>query len=265
MRKKKITSVVSIILLTALLFTNAPDWLLDNYLSAVFNSLSSLVNYPSTLFGGLIRVLGTAFTWFLVVFLYAWLIHQAFTKDKNTHPGISPADMPLLKPIPIPTKNRCFYVKPFVWLMEPRRWEVMEDWCYPLRKDGQIINLVVPKGFDFDGASIPRLFWFFLSPTGLLLIPGLIHDYAYRYDQLWHLDANGKIRAFLAPPKNRKCYWDKLFYEIGRQVNGFWLLDALAWVAVVCGGCFTWGKHLKKRKAGASPITRPVTAGRCSS
>ena len=263
--KEKIISVVFIILVTALLFTNVSDWLLDNYLSSAFTYLSTLFTYPSTLFFGFILVLGTFFTLFLVVFLYAWLIYWAFIEDKNARPYICPADMPILRPIPIPTKNRCFYEKPFVWLMEPRKWRVMEDWCYPLRKDGKTIKLIVPKGFDFDGASIPRLLWFFLNPTGLLLIPGLIHDYAYRYDQMWQLDANGKIIAFPKPPKNGKCYWDNLFYEIGRQVNGFWLLDALAWMGVVFGGGTTWRKHRKKRKAGKNPITKPQTAGRCSS
>ena len=263
--QKKITPVVFIVLLTVLLFTNALDWLIGTYLSVVFNYISISFTYPSTLFGWLILVLGTAFTWFLVVFLYAWLIHRAFIEDENARPGICPADMPPLRPVPIPTKNRCFYEKPFVWLMAPRRWKVMEDWCYELKKDSQTIKLIIPAGFEFDGASIPRLLWFFLSPTGLLLIPGLFHDYGYRYDQLWHLDTKGNISPFPKPPKNGKCYWDNLFYEIGRQVNGFWLLDALAWVAVVCGGCFTWRKHLKKRKAGENPITKPKTAGRCSS
>ena len=116
--KKKIISVVFIILITALLFTNAADWLHKDYLSSVFTYLSTLFTYPSDLFGGISMGLGTAFTWFLVVFLYAWLIYWAFMEDKNAPPGICPADMPLLKSIPIPTKKRCFLAKPFVWLME---------------------------------------------------------------------------------------------------------------------------------------------------
>ena len=231
----------------------------------MFTYLSTLFTYPSDLFVGISVGLGTAFTWFLVVFLYAWLIYWAFIEDKNASPGICPVDMPLLRPIPIPTKKRCFLAKPFVWLMEPRQWEVMKDWCYLLRKDGQTIKLIVPAGFYFDGASIPRLLWFFLSPTGLFLIPGLVHDYGYRYDQMWQVAPNGRIIAFPNPPKNGKCYWDNLFFKMGRQMNGFWILNALAWVGVVCGGCFTWRKHKKKREAGENHSTTPQTAGRCSS
>jgi hypothetical protein len=42
-------------------------------------------------------------------------------------------------------------------------------------KDGT--EIILPADFELDGASIPRIFWGILSPVGLLLIPGLIHDY----------------------------------------------------------------------------------------
>ena len=39
-------------------------------------------------------------------------------------------------------------------------------------------NYVIPAGFKFDGASIPKFLHTFLSPVGVLLMGGLIHDYA---------------------------------------------------------------------------------------
>ena len=65
-----------------------------------------------------------------------------------------------------------------VWIFEVRKWELMENWYFTLNDDVQI---VINKGFVFDGASIPRPLWAFLSPVGLLLIPGLIHDYGYKF------------------------------------------------------------------------------------
>ena len=44
---------------------------------------------------------------------------------------------------------------------------------------------VIPAGFKFDGASIPKFLHPFLSPqVGVLLIGGLVHDYAYKYATL---------------------------------------------------------------------------------
>ena len=41
--------------------------------------------------------------------------------------------------------------------------------------------------------------------------------------------------------------WDILFTEVGREVNGFFLINAIAWAAVAFGGSGAWKKH---REAG---------------
>jgi hypothetical protein len=73
-----------------------------------------------------------------------------------------------------------------------------------------------------------------LNPIGLLLIPGLLHDYAYKYDQLWQVNAGGKT----VPYKDGagKDYWDSLFKNVGKEVNGFFLINGIAWIAVAVGG-----------------------------
>ena len=58
----------------------------------------------------------------------------------------------------------------------------MEDWYFRLPKNKTIIK--IPKGFEFDGASIPRPFWWILSPVGLLFIPGLVHMHIKRMGSL---------------------------------------------------------------------------------
>lgn len=49
---------------------------------------------------------------------------------------------------------------------------------------------VIPAGFTFDGASVPKFLASFLSPVGVLLIGGLIHDYGYKYKTLLKADKN---------------------------------------------------------------------------
>jgi hypothetical protein len=66
------------------------------------------------------------------------------------------------------------------------------------------------EGFQFDGASIPRVLWAFLNPIGLLLIPGLIHDYGYRHRQLWIIDEDS-MEAVPYMEGEDKAQWDQLF------------------------------------------------------
>ena len=154
--------------------------------------------------------------------------------------------MPTLKPVPIPTKNQKTPIhKLLVFIFNVRKWELVENWHYKLN-DG--VELVIPKGFRFDGASIPRPFWALLSPVGLLLIPGLLHDYGYRYDQIWEVGPDGKAKAY---KKNAgKGFWDTLFKDTGKEINGFFLINLIAWIAVAAAGSSSWDAH---RKAGLKP------------
>ncbi|MFH4887076.1 DUF1353 domain-containing protein [Vibrio alginolyticus] len=147
--------------------------------------------------------------------------------------------MPKLKPIPIQTKNqKGFLRKIVVFVTQVRKWELVDNWTYKLNDD---ITLVIEKGFRFDGASIPRIFWAILNPTGLLLIPGLIHDYGYRYDQIWRLEGNNEVSVF--GKGKGKAYWDNLFMKVGDDVNRVGLINLIAKLGVVWGGATAWKKH----------------------
>lgn len=83
--------------------------------------------------------------------------------------------MPKLRPIPVKKRG------------ERRRWEVLEDWTCDFL--GRGFTYIIPAGFIFDGASIPRLFWNILNPTGYLFIAGLLHDFVYKYRFLYTYSA----------------------------------------------------------------------------
>ncbi|MFW5443451.1 MAG: DUF1353 domain-containing protein [Methylococcaceae bacterium] len=164
-------------------------------------------------------------------------------------PSVNPKDckipMPVLRPVPIPTKNQPTPIhKLTVFIFEVRKWEVVENWHYQYQASGENIELFIPKGFIFDGASIPRPFWAILNPIGLLLIQGLLHDYAYKYQQLWQV-SDGRATAYKKDAD--KEVWDTLFKNVGREVNGFFLINGIAWAAVALGGSGAWNEH---RKAG---------------
>lgn len=75
--------------------------------------------------------------------------------------------MPILRPLPVRKRG------------ERRRYELIEDWKCELL--GRGFTFIIPKGFIFDGASIPRIFWNMLSPSGYLFLAGLLHDFIFKY------------------------------------------------------------------------------------
>jgi hypothetical protein len=104
-----------------------------------------------------------------------WKDKRATTKLKFYYKG-----MPKLQPLPIPTKGKGFWGGVILWLLSTRNWVLTDDWKYNI--DGT--EYVIPAGFQFDGASIPKFLRSFFSPVGVLLMGGLVHDYAYKYKTL---------------------------------------------------------------------------------
>lgn len=178
----------------------------------------------------------------ILLVIYA-LLFALYLILKSSTPAPATIDgMPALKPIPIPTKNQKTVLhKLLVFIFEVRQWEVIENWHYQFDDGKDQAELVIPKTFCFDGASIPRPFWAILSPIGLLLLPGLLHDYGYRYDQLWKVGENGKAEPFKKDAG--KDYWDHVFRHVANKVNGVFLVNAFAWLAVTIGGSKSFQRH----------------------
>jgi hypothetical protein len=153
--------------------------------------------------------------------------------------GFSYKEMPHMKPIAIPTAGKGFWGAVWLWLMGTRQWEVAKDFHYTLNGE----DMVIPKGFQFDGASIPKFLHTWLSPTGVLLMGGLIHDYGYKYQTLLKKGKKTTIGI-----KDQK-WMDQTFRDINIEQNGFHLLNYLAYWALRLGGFVAWNGH---RKVGAT-------------
>jgi len=122
-------------------------------------------------------------------------------------------------------------------------FEVMEDWVLEEGIPGH--RLIVKKGFLFDGASIPRIFWL---TTGYPMAPGfqaagLGHDAAYAAELL-----------------TRKMA-DDVFHWCLRQdgVNAYTAYKM--WLGVRIGGWRPWGRHTPESIADARElcILEPLT------
>tara|TARA_B100001093_G_scaffold285784_1_gene273011 strand:+ start:986 stop:1447 length:462 start_codon:yes stop_codon:yes gene_type:complete len=144
--------------------------------------------------------------------------------------------MPVLKPLPIKTKDKGFFKGIIMWLLGVRHWQLAEDFHYNLNDK----DYVIPAGFTFDGASIPKFLHTFFSPVGVLLMGGLVHDYAYKYETLLH--KNKKDTLGVISQKRA----DEIFRDININVNGFYVMNYLAYYSLRLGGFMAWNGHRKR-------------------
>ena len=129
--------------------------------------------------------------------------------------------MPQLRPIAIPT-GKGFWGAIWMWLTGTRHWEVADDWSYTIMGE----KYIIPQGFKFDGASIPKFLHTWLSPTGVLLMGGLVHDYAYKYETL--LKSGQKETMGKITQKQRTRYSETL------TLNKMVFISLTTWVCILC-------------------------------
>lgn len=151
-------------------------------------------------------------------------------------------EMPAMVPVPIETKDQSPQIQLWRWATFVRRWRLVKNWHY----DYLGHRYVIPKGFEFDGASIPKPLWFLLSPTGLLLIPGLLHDFGYRYMYLWEVDRTSPTGYRKVHQCQDRIVWDELFHSVSIKVNGMAIISGLALIALKVAGKRAWQKNRDK-------------------
>ena len=170
----------------------------------------------------------------IAVVLITFLINL-LDKKKVSKTTFVAETMPDLKPVAIKTKGKGFWKGIVMWLLSTRNWEITKDWKYRLNGN----EYVVPAGFVFDGASIPKFLRTFFSPVGVLLVGGLVHDYAYKYTTL--LEKNKKNTMDKLTQKRA----DEIFRDININVNGFYVMNYLAYYSLRLGGWVAWRGHRK--------------------
>ena len=170
----------------------------------------------------------------IIVVIIGYIINR-FDKRKAPCHSFAYDKMPVLKPLPIKTKGKGFWKGIILWLMGVRHWEIAEDFHYKLNDK----DYVIPKGFQFDGASVPKFLASWLSPVGILLMGGLVHDYVYKYTVLLK-----KGKKSTSKRMNQKQA-DQLFRDINIEQNGIHVLNWAAYLALRAGGFVAWNGHRK--------------------
>lgn len=152
---------------------------------------------------------------------------------------MKPEGMPILRPLPVRKRG------------ERRRFELMAAWTFFLLGKWRVFH--IPKGFIFDGASIPRLFWNMLSPTGYLFLAGLIHDYIYKNAFIWTYEVkpDGSQGALMREFFDQKSA-DQAFQDVADAVcmkEKVW--TATAKITLRAFGKYTWNKYREEEKHAA--------------
>ena len=172
----------------------------------------------------------------LILFVIIGFAINLLDKRKTSNLKFSYDELPHLQPIPIKTKGKGFWKGIIMWLLGTRNWVILKDFKYTMNDT----NYVIPKGFSFDGASIPKFLRTFFSPVGVLLIGGLVHDYMYKYAACKPADKKGQL--LLVDQKRA----DEIFRDINIEVNGFYFMNYLAYWSLRLGGFVAWNGHRKR-------------------
>ncbi len=104
-------------------------------------------------------------------------------------------------------------------------WVVASDFYYDVGGPRSGERLIVPRGFEFDGASVPLPFTLFVPQThSLYLAAAALHDYLYSIGPDWLTRKNA----------------DRIFRDAMIVCGLNWIWAGLMWRAVRAGGWATW-------------------------
>ena len=172
----------------------------------------------------------------LILFVIIGFAINLLDRKKASSVAFTYNELPHLQPIAIKTKGKGFFKGIIMWLLGTRNWVILKDFKYTLNGT----EYVIPKGFTFDGASIPKFLRTFFSPVGVLLMGGLVHDYMYKYAACKPADKKGQL--LLVDQKRA----DQIFRDINIEVNGFYFMNYLAYWSLRLGGFVAWNGHRKR-------------------
>lgn len=153
-------------------------------------------------------------------------------------------DMPIVRQLPRNT-DKPLLQRLLGW-RETVVYEVVAHYVHTTWIDERPINVLLPAGFRTDLASTPPLTWLFgFRPDGVMMVPGLIHDWYYRHGYL--LTDKHEIIY-----KDKGKLWaDKLFAATTARMAGVKTPGLLALIALAICGWPAWWHNGQYRDAAA--------------
>jgi hypothetical protein len=125
-------------------------------------------------------------------------------------------------------KSNCKYI---VEIVDDAKAQILHE---PYKFELYGVDNIIPKGFKFDGASIPGWLHSIFPKRGKHSIAALLHDYAYATHTM-----NGEPCS--------KSFADQVFFDVMEACGVRWRKSPMVW-AVRWFGKSSWRKDNKDEK-----------------
>lgn len=170
---------------------------------------------------------------FAFLSIVPWMARRFWDRESDSlSPIPSPSAGESLHRKPIAIERSELSNKPVLTSVQAGLWRLEMD--YQAELQGRTIT--VPATFEFDLASVPRLFWPVIAPFELSVAAPLLHDFLYRYKGSPPADSIVPVGAL-----GRKAV-DRLFLELMTREGISPLRAFAAYAAVRLFGSFAWGR-----------------------
>lgn len=125
--------------------------------------------------------------------------------------------------------------------LDGRQWRITQPFEYCLGRPESLERVIIPTGFVTDFASIPRMLWTLLPPTGAYGKAAVVHDWLYQKRLITTLWPTTDV-----PVRSRLCSRgeaDHTLLEAMQVLGVTWPTRSTIYAGVRTGGWVTWNKY----------------------
>ena len=120
--------------------------------------------------------------------------------------------------------------------------------------------IVIPKGFQTDLASVPRIFWVILPPFGAYEAAAVLHDYLCTLLKQWHRWMQDKDSETPEVPPVSSRDADGLFRRVMRESKVGFCTRWAMWAGVRWGALFSAHRRSGWLSWPETPLVLAITA-----
>lgn len=136
--------------------------------------------------------------------------------------------------------------------IDGRKWRVKSDFSYAVGAPDGATVIHIGKGFVTDFASVPRLLWPILPPTGRYGKAVLLHDCCYQTGKIGDLIISRKYADDVLAESARVLAAQQMLTYGARHTEFWdWCARTVLYVGVRIGGWRAWGQYRRAQAARA--------------